>query len=82
MHATSQYMYYLPSYEYVNNIWWRVTDMNLTAKSFATLYSYLPLTSNILLSTLLSQNINLFSSHDVRHQISHSHKMTETIQVL
>jgi len=56
--------------------------MKLTTESSATLYSYLPLTSNILLTTLLSQTFNLCSSLDTRHQISHPHKMTGTTSVL
>jgi len=75
-------MCYLPCYDYVNNIWWRVTDMKLTAEYSASLYSYLPLTSNILHTTLLSQILNLCSSLDTRHQISHPHKMTWTMSVL
>ena len=65
MHATCHIMYY------VNNIWWRVTDMNLTTESSAPLHSYLHLTSNTLLTTLLSQTLSLCSFLDVRHQISH-----------
>jgi hypothetical protein len=42
------YMFYLPWYDYVNNIWRTITDMKLTAESSAPLHSYLPLTSNIL----------------------------------
>ena len=49
LHAT---MYYLPCCDYVNNIWWRVTDMKFTIVSSASLYSYLPLTSNIPLTNL------------------------------
>jgi len=45
-------MYYLPCYDYVNNIWWTVTVMKLTTESSASLYSYLPPTPNILLTTL------------------------------
>ena len=56
--------------------------MKLTTKSSAPLYSYLPLTSNILLNTMLSQTHNLSSSLDVRHQISHPHKMAGTMSVL
>ena len=55
------HVYYLPCYNYVN-IWWTVTDMKLTTESSAPLYSYLPLTSNILLTTLLSQTLSLFFS--------------------
>jgi len=56
--------------------------MKLTTEPSASLYSYLPLTSNILLTTLLSQTLNLCSSLDTRHQISHPHKMTVTMSVL
>jgi len=77
-----QHMNDLPCYDYVNNIWWRVTDMKLTTEPSASLYSYLPLTSNILLTTLLSQTLNLCPSLDTRHQISHPHKMTVTMSVL
>jgi len=76
------HMNYWPCYDYVNNIWWRVTDMKLTTESSESLYSYLPLTSNILLTTLLSQTLNLCSSLDTRHQISNPHKMTGTMSVL
>jgi len=55
--------------------------MKLTTESFASLYSYLPLTSNILLTTLLSQPLNLCSTLDIRHQISHPRKMTGTMSV-
>ena len=75
-------MYYLPCYDYVNNTRWRVTDMKLTTQSSAPLYSYLPLTSNVLLNTLLSQARNLSSFLDVIHQISHPNKMTGTLSVL
>ena len=70
------HIHYLPCYIYVNNIWWRITDMKLTTQSSAPLYSYRPLIPNILLTTLLLQTLNLCSSLDVRHQISHPHKMT------
>ena len=76
------HMYYLPCYDYVNNIRWTVTVMKLTTEPSASLYSYLPLTSNILLITLLSQTLDLCSSLDVRHKISHPHKMTGTMSVL
>jgi len=56
--------------------------MKLTTQSSAPLYSYLPLTSNVLLNTLLSQTHNLSSFLDVTHQISHPHKMTGTLSVL
>jgi len=56
--------------------------MKLTTESSESLYSYLPLTSNILLTTLLSQTLNLCSSLDTRHQISNPHKMTGTMSVL
>jgi hypothetical protein len=74
MHATCHIMYC------VNNTWWRVTDMKLTTESSAPIYSYLPPTSNILLTTLLSQTLSLSSSLDVRHQISHPHKWQEQCQ--
>ena len=48
--------YYHSCYHYINYIWWTVSDMKLTAESSASLYSYIPLTSNILLTNLLSQN--------------------------
>ena len=76
------HMYYLPSYYFVNSNWRTETDKKLSTESFASLYSYLPLTSNILLTTLLSQTLNLCSSGDVIHQISHPHKMTGTMSVL
>jgi hypothetical protein len=72
----------LPCYDYVNNIWRRVTDMKLTAEYSASLYSYINHTSNILHITLLSQTFNMCSSLDTRHQISHPHKMTGTMSVL
>jgi len=56
--------------------------MKLTTESSASLYCYLPLISNILLTTLPSQTLSLCSSLDVRHQISHPHKMTITMLVL
>jgi len=55
--------------------------MKLTTDSSASLYSYLPLTSNILLTTMLLITLNLCSSLDVRHQISLPHNMTGTISV-
>jgi len=75
MHATFHIMYY------VINIWLRVTHIKLTTYSSATLFSYLPLTSNIL-TTLFSQTLNLCSSLDIRHQISHPHTMAGTVSVL
>ena len=74
-------MYYLPCYDYVYNMWWTVTYMKLTTQSSALLYSYIPLTSNIL-TTMLSQTLCLCSFLDVRHQISHPHKMTGKMSVL
>ena len=56
--------------------------MNLTTDPSAPLNSYLRLTSDIPLTTLLSQTLNLCSFLDVRHQISHPHKMTGTMSVL
>jgi len=56
--------------------------MKLTAEYYASLYSYLPLTSNILHTTLLSKTLNMCCSLDTRHQISHPHKMTGTMSVL
>ena len=77
------HMYYLPCYNYVNNIWWRVTDMKLTTGTSASLKSYLPpLTSKIFPTTLLSHTGNLCYSLDVTHQISHPHNMTGRISVL
>ncbi len=76
------HMYYLPCYHYVNNIWWTVTVMKLTAEPSPSLYSYLPLTSNILLTPLLVQTINLWSSLHIRHQIPLPHKLTVTLSVL
>ena len=76
------HIYHLPSYDYVRNSLRTVTDMKLTTQSSAPLYSYLPLTSNVLLNTLLSQTHNLSSFLDVTHQISHPHKMTPTQSVL
>jgi len=73
--------YYPPCYEDIN-IWWRETELKLTTETSASLYSYLPLTWNILLTTLLSQTPNLCSSLDIRHQISHPHKMTGTMSIL
>ena len=78
----TQHIYHLPCYNYVNNIRQRVTDMKLTTQSSAPLYSCLPLTSNILLNTLLSQTHNLSSSLDITHQISHPNRMTGTMSVL
>ena len=75
-------IYYLPCYDYVNNTLWRVTVMTLTTESSAFLYSYLPVTPNILLATLLSQTLNLCSSLDIRQQISHPHKMKGTMSLL
>ena len=71
------HIYHLPSYDYVNNILCTVSDMKLSTVSSAPLYSHLPLTSNVLLTTLLSQTLNLYSSLDIRHQITHPHKMTQ-----
>ena len=48
LHATYILSFF---YDYVNNIWWTVTHMKLTTQSSAPLYSYLPLTSNIPLTT-------------------------------
>jgi hypothetical protein len=76
------YMYFLAFYDYVNNIWWRVTDMKSTTESSVSLYSYLLLTLNILLTTLLSQTLNLYSSLDIKHKNSCPHKMTWTMSVL
>jgi len=56
--------------------------MKLTAEFFYTALFLPPLTSNIPLTPLLSQTLNLCSFLDVRHQISHPHKMTETMSVL
>ena len=56
--------------------------MKLTIESSAPLCSYLPLTSNVLLTTLLLQTLSLCSLLDVRHQISHPRKMTGTMSVL
>ena len=56
--------------------------MNLNTVSSAPLYSHLPLTSNILLTTLLSQTVNLYSSLDTRHQITHPHKVNGTMSIL
>ena len=78
----TQHIYNLPCYNYVNNIWFIVTDMKLSTQSSAPLCSYLPLTSNVLLNTLLSQTHNLRSSLDITHQISHPHKMIGTMSVL
>jgi hypothetical protein len=36
------HMYYLPYYDFVNNILWRVTDMKITTVSSTSLYSCLP----------------------------------------
>jgi hypothetical protein len=57
------------------------TDMQSTTESSESLYSYLPTTSNNLLTTLFLQTVNLYSSLDVRHQISQQHKMTGTMTV-
>ena len=56
--------------------------MKLTTESSACLYSYLPLTSKILLTTLLSQTLNLCSSGDLIHHILHQNKMTGKKSVL
>jgi hypothetical protein len=73
--------YYHPCYDDIN-IWWRVTVMKLTTESSASLYSYLPLTSNILLTTLLSQPLNnLCPSLDTRHQITCPHKLKGKMSV-
>ena len=76
MHATCHIMYY------VNNICWTVTDMKLTTESSAPLYSYLPLTSNILLATLLLQTHSMCSFLDIRHQISHPHTRVSQMKIL
>jgi hypothetical protein len=76
MHATCHIMYY------VNNIWWRVTDMKLTTEPSAPLYSYLPLTSNILLTTLLLQTHSVCSFLDIRQQISHPHTRVRQMKTL
>ena len=75
-------IYYLPCYDYVNNTCWTETDMKLTTESSASLHSYLPLTSNILLTTLLSQTLNLCFFGELIHQISHPHKMTGELSVM
>jgi hypothetical protein len=49
--------------------------MKLTTELSASLYYYLPLTPNILLTTMLSQTLNM-GSCDIRHKISCPHKMT------
>jgi hypothetical protein len=41
-----------------------------------------PLTPNIPLTALLSQTLKLYSSFDIRHQISHPHKTTQTPSIL
>jgi len=56
--------------------------MKLTTESSTSLYSYLHLTSNILLNTLLSQTLNVSSSGDVIHQHSYPHKITGKMSVL
>ena len=71
------HMYYLHCYDYDNNMWWRVPVTKLTTQSSTSLYSHLPPTPDI----LLSQTLNLCSSLDIRHQISHPHKMTATMSV-
>jgi hypothetical protein len=55
--------------------------MKLTTQSSSSLYSYLPLPSNILLTTLLSTTFNLIPSFDTRDQISHPHEITGTMSV-
>ena len=72
-------MYYLPCYDFVNNIWWTITDMKLTTQSSAPLYSYLPLTPNILLTTC-SYKHSICSSLYVRHQIHTHTKLHEQCQ--
>jgi hypothetical protein len=74
--------YYIPCYDYINNIWGRLTVMKLKTEHSVPLYLYLPLTSNILLTTLLSQPLNLWSSLVIRHLISDPHKMTGKMSVL
>jgi hypothetical protein len=71
------HMYHLSSANYVN-IWWTVTVMLLITEHSTSLCFYLPLTSNILLTTLLSITLNLFSSLDITDQISHMRAHTHT----
>ena len=52
MHATCHIKYY------VNNIWWRITHIQLTTQSSAPLCSYLPCTPNNHLTTLPSQTLS------------------------
>ena len=59
------HIFHLLSHDYIRNSLWTVTDMKLTTESSAPLYSYLPLTPNIFLTTLLSQFLNLYSSLDI-----------------
>jgi len=75
------HIYLFPCYDYINNMWWRVTVMTFATESSASLFSQLLRTSNIFLATLLSKTLNLCSSLDVRHQITHPHKMTSTMSV-
>jgi len=49
-------------------------EQKLTTEFSVSLCPFLPLTSNILLTTLLTKTLNLCSSLDVRNQISHPHK--------
>jgi hypothetical protein len=56
--------------------------MKLTTESSAPLYSYLPLTSNILLATRLLQTHSKCSFLDIRHQISHTHTRVSQMKTL
>jgi hypothetical protein len=69
-------MYCLPSGNYV------VTVSKLTTQSSSFLCSYLTLTSNILLTTLLTLILNPVSSLDIWNQISQPHKISGTMSDL
>jgi len=56
--------------------------MKITTQSSTSLCSYLPQTSNILLTNLLSITFNLISSIDLTEQILRPHKITGTMSDL
>jgi hypothetical protein len=66
-----------------DNIWWRVKIMDVLEKQFSPLSChFIPFGSDILLSTLLSNILNLCSSLNARDQVWHPYKTTGKIIVL
>ena len=56
--------------------------MDLKTVFSSSLYYHILLTTNFLLTNLLSQNLNLYSSLDIRHKITHPHKVRGTMSIL